>query len=50
MAIALGVGEVMADRDPMVDSFGMIALVALAPILSVLILGLLYAWKERRDD
>lgn len=50
MAIALGVGDVMADRDPMIDSFGMIALVALAPILSVLTLGQLYAWKERRDD
>ncbi|MEX0680183.1 MAG: DUF1538 domain-containing protein [Balneolales bacterium] len=50
MAIALGVGEVMADRDPIIDSFGMIALVALAPILSVLTLGLLYAWKERRND
>ncbi len=50
MAIALGVGEVMDDRDPMIDSFGMIALVALAPILSVLTLGLLYAWKERHDD
>ena len=50
MAIALGVGEVMVDRDPMIDSFGMIALVALAPILSVLTLGLLYAWKERHND
>ncbi len=50
MAIALGVGDVMADRDPMIDSFGMIALVALAPILSVLTLGQLYAWKERRND
>ena len=50
MAVALGVGEVMVDRDPMIDSFGMISLVALAPILSVLTLGQLYAWKERRDD
>ncbi len=50
MAIALGVGEVLPDRDPMVDSFGMIALVALAPIISVLTLGLLYAWKERKND
>ncbi len=50
MAIALGVGEVIPGRDPMIDSFGMIALVALAPIISVLTLGLLYSWKERRDD
>ncbi|MDG5768016.1 DUF1538 domain-containing protein [Balneolales bacterium ANBcel1] len=50
MAIALGVGEALPDRNPMIDSFGMIALVALAPIISVLTLGLLYAWKERRND
>lgn len=50
MAVALGVGDVLPDRDPMTDSFGMIALVALAPIISVLTLGLLYAWKEKRDD
>lgn len=50
MAIALGVGEVLPGRDPMIDSFGMIALVALAPIISVLTLGLLYAWKERKND
>ncbi len=50
MAVALGVGEVLPGRDPMIDSFGMIALVALAPIISVLTLGLLYAWKERRND
>lgn len=49
MAIALGVGEIIEGRDPLVDSFGMIALVALAPILSVLVLGFLYAYKERRN-
>lgn len=50
MAVALGVGEVLPGRNPITDSFGMIALVALAPIISVLTLGLLYSWKERRYD
>lgn len=48
MAIALGAASVLEGRNPLLDGFGMIALVALAPILSVLILGLLYARSERK--
>lgn len=50
LAIALGFSETLEGRDPMIDGFGMIALVALAPILSVLTLGLLYKIKEARSD
>ena len=50
LAIALGFSETLEGRDPMIDGFGMIALVALAPILSVLTLGLLYKFKESRSD
>ncbi|WP_444685028.1 DUF1538 domain-containing protein [Alkalicoccus luteus] len=46
MAIAVGVVSVTEGRDPLMDGFGMIALVALTPILAVLILGLLFKWKE----
>ncbi|WP_026688897.1 DUF1538 domain-containing protein [Alteribacter aurantiacus] len=46
MAIAVGIAEVTEGRDPLMDGFGMIALVAITPILSVLILGLIYKWKE----
>lgn len=42
MAIAVGVATVMDGRDPIIDGFGLVALVALAPILSVMALGLLY--------
>ncbi len=49
MAIAVGVAEVTEGRDPLMDGFGMIALVALTPILAVLILGLLFKWKERSN-
>ncbi|WP_147803098.1 DUF1538 domain-containing protein [Alkalicoccus halolimnae] len=49
MAIAVGVAEVTEGRDPLLDGFGMIALVALTPILAVLILGLLFKWKERSN-
>ncbi|TVQ02944.1 MAG: DUF1538 domain-containing protein [Balneolaceae bacterium] len=50
LAIALGFSETLEGRDPLLDGFGMIALVALAPILSVLTLGLLYKFNESRSD
>ena len=50
LAIALGFSETLEGRDPLLDGFGMIALVALAPILSVLILGLLFKYNESRSD
>ncbi|MBP9944082.1 MAG: DUF1538 family protein, partial [Desulfomicrobium sp.] len=34
-------------RDAVADGFGLIALVALAPILSVMTLGILYSRKRR---
>ena len=50
LAIALGFSETLEGRDPLLDGFGMIALVALAPILSVLILGLIFKFNESRSD
>ncbi|MBM7539939.1 DUF1538 domain-containing protein [Amphibacillus cookii] len=42
LAMFVGIASVTEGRDPLIDGFGMIALVALAPILSVLILGKLF--------
>ena len=50
LAIAVGVASVIEGRDPLMDGFGMIAMVALAPILSVLLLGILYERKGRDKD
>jgi hypothetical protein len=50
LAIALGFSEKLAGSDPLLDGFGMISLVALAPILSVLILGILYRTRGIKDD
>ncbi|MBU9711995.1 DUF1538 domain-containing protein [Evansella tamaricis] len=50
LAIAVGVASVIEGRDPLLDGFGMIALVALAPIISVLTLGLLFEGKGREHD
>lgn len=49
LAIAVGVASVIEGRDPLLDGFGMIALVALSPIISVLTLGLLFEGKEREQ-
>lgn len=50
MAVAIGVASTIEGRDPLLDGFGMIALVALAPILSVLVLGFIYGRKEQEDE
>jgi hypothetical protein len=50
LAIALGFSDTLEGRDPLIDGFGMIALVALAPILTVLTLGLLFKYNESRSD
>jgi hypothetical protein len=42
LAVAVGAASVVDGRDPLLDAFGMVSLVALAPILSVLILGFLF--------
>lgn len=46
MAMAVGVASSTAGRDPLMDGFGLIALATLAPILSVLILGILFGGKK----
>ncbi len=50
MAVSVGVASKIEGRDPLLDGFGMIALVALAPIMAVLVLGLLYRRKEKEIE
>jgi len=40
MAIAIGVSSAIEGRDPIIHGFGLIALIALAPIISVMAMGL----------
>lgn len=47
LALALGASSVVAGQDPLVHGLGLVALIALAPILSVMMLGLLVRWKTR---
>ncbi|MDZ4131807.1 MAG: DUF1538 domain-containing protein [Dethiobacteria bacterium] len=46
MAIAIGAADSMAGRDAVIDGFGLIALVALAPIIMVMLLGFLYPLED----
>ena len=45
MAISIGIADILKDRDPVLHGFGLVSLVALAPIISILILGLAYRLK-----
>lgn len=48
MSISVGASSVMPNRNPLFDGFGLVALVALTPILAVLTLGYLYERKEKK--
>lgn len=46
LSLGVGIATTMANRDPVTDGFGIIALVALAPILAVMLLGQIYKNKD----
>jgi hypothetical protein len=46
LALALGASAAMGDRDPFVHGLGFVALIALAPIISVMMLGFLFRPKS----
>ncbi len=48
LAIAVGAASVIEGRNPLMDGFGMISLVALAPILTVLLLGIFF--KRQKEE
>ena len=50
LALALGASAAMGNQDPLVHGFGLVALIAMAPILSLMTLGLLIQWKEFRKE
>lgn len=50
MAMALGAAESIKGLDPLVDGFGLIALIALAPIIPVMVFGLLIQYKGGKEN
>ena len=47
LALALGASSVVAGQNPLVHGLGLVALIALAPIISVMLLGILVRLKGR---
>jgi hypothetical protein len=50
LALGLGASASVSDQDPVIHGLGLVSLIALAPILSVMTLGLLVGRKERRKE
>ena len=50
LALALGTSAALGGQDPLVQGLGLVALIALAPVLSVVVLGLLIRRKERPKE
>lgn len=50
LALALGVSSSMGDQDPIVHGLGLVALIALAPIISVMALGFVLNIKKYRKE
>jgi len=50
LALAFGVSSATGGQDPLVHGLGLVALIALAPALSLVMLGMLLQWKDRRKE
>jgi hypothetical protein len=50
LALALGAASSLDGRDPLVHGLGMVALISLAPVLSLVALGVLVRLKESRKE
>ncbi|HOG18065.1 MAG: hypothetical protein A4E73_03072 [Syntrophaceae bacterium PtaU1.Bin231] len=50
LSMAVGAAKQLEGRDPLLDGFGMVSMVALAPILSILALGFLYGRKQKTHE
>lgn len=50
LALSLGASAAMGDQDPILHGFGLVALVALAPIISVMVLGRLVRLNIRKQE
>jgi len=50
LALALGAAASTNGRDMIVEGLGLVSLIALAPLLSVMTLGLLVRWAKRRQE
>jgi len=50
LSMCVAIAGQLDGRDPLVDGFGVVAMIALAPILSTLVLGYIYKLKDDKDQ
>jgi hypothetical protein len=50
LSLALGAASAIAGRSPLEHGLGLVALIALAPIISIMILGILIRWQARSQE
>ena len=50
LALALGISSSSGDQDPVIHGLGLVALIALAPIISVMALGFIFRIKKQRKE
>jgi nitrogen regulatory protein PII len=50
MAITIGLASAIEGRDPVIDGFGLISLIALAPILTTMTMGIIVRIKTRKKE
>lgn len=50
LALALGTSASIGGQDPLVHGLGLVSLIALAPVISLMALGLVIRWKGRRKE
>jgi NADH:ubiquinone oxidoreductase subunit 3 (subunit A) len=50
LAFTQGVSEAVEHSNVLVDSFGIIAMVTMMPIISMLVLGLIYQAKLKKES
>lgn len=50
LALALGASEATGSQNPLVQGLGLVSLIALAPLVSIMTLGLAVGWKQRRKE
>ncbi|MBL1228695.1 DUF1538 domain-containing protein [Enterococcus sp. BWB1-3] len=50
LSMCVAIAGQLEGRDPLIDGFGVVAMIALAPILSTLVLGYIYKLNDERDQ
>jgi hypothetical protein len=50
LALAFGAASASGSEDPLIHGLGLVALIALAPVMSLMTLGLIIRCKERRKE